>query len=44
MVLTLPVDSLSELIRLRVIDDVGNDVFGLAKIVFRDGRESRKAK
>lgn len=36
---TLPVDWLSELERLWIVNDMGNDVFSLSEIVLADGGE-----
>lgn len=36
---TLPVDRLPEFCGLRIVDDVGDDVFGLAEVVLGDGGE-----
>lgn len=36
---TLPVDRLAELQRLGVVDDVGDDVLGLAQVLLAHGRQ-----
>lgn len=36
---TLPVHRLAELQRLGVVDDVGDDVFGLAQVLLAHGRQ-----
>lgn len=40
---TLPVDRLAELERLGVVDDVGDDVLGLAQVLLAHGRQRAEA-
>lgn len=40
----MPVDGLAKFVRFRVLDDVADDVFCLAILLFGEGREGGEAK